>query len=247
MTGSRLERLLRSLWTEQSERDKQRLVGASNLSNECTKCLAEEMALMLVSQADMWDRPESKYVMGAKIGTAVHLWLEEEVKRRDWGVPETRVIVGEIKGYGVIKSTSDLYVPSEKAIVDHKTTTREKLDVIRTLIRLGRLDDIPEIEMDVHRAARKKVKRYLVQGNMYGKGAEDRGDVVETVALNFIPRDAKVIDDMYVLEVEYSRDIAERALARGQKIWDALVGGKSWDSFKSDPDCYNCNVVRKGA
>lgn len=237
MTGSTLKSFLRSLWTEKSERDLQRLVGASNLSNECTRCLAGDMAGE--------EQPPSEYVMGAKIGTAVHLYLEEEVKKYDWGVPETKVILGEIPGYGVIKSTSDLYVPSLFAIVDHKTTTIKKLEIIRSLVQLDRLHNIPEFEPDTHTEARKKVKRYLVQGNLYGLGAENRGDKVETVALNFIPRDSKKIDDMWVYEVDYDRDVAIRALARGQKIWDALVAGKQLDTFKSDPDCYTCNVLRK--
>jgi hypothetical protein len=204
------------------------------------------MALMLDSpDEDQWDRPASEYVMGAKIGTAVHLWLEEQAKQHSWAVPETRVIIGEIKGYGVLKSTSDLYVTDLFAVVDHKTTTIEKLKVIRYLKQMGLLEEGPEIELDTHRAARKKVKRYGVQGNLYGKGIEDQGQRVDTIALNFIPRDAKKIEDMYVLEFDYDRGIAERALTRGQKIWDALVSGKSVESFKSDFDCYTCNVLRK--
>lgn len=245
MTGSSLKQRLVGLWTEWSERDKQRLVGASNLSNECTRCLAEEMSLALISEESQYDRPPSEYVMGAKIGTAVHLWLEEEAKRYEWAVPETKVVVGEIEGYGVINSTSDLYVKDLFAVVDHKTTTIDKLKVIRYLKQVNRLDDPPEFETDIHRQARKKVKRYGVQGNLYGKGVEDRGQRVDTIALNFIPRDAKKIEDMYVLEFDYDRGIAERALTRGQKIWDALVAGKTVESFKSDFDCYTCNVLRK--
>lgn len=245
LSGSLLKERLLSLWTEQSNRDKQRLVGASNLSNECTRCLAEEMALMLVSVDEQYDRVQSEYVMGAKIGTCVHLWLEEELKRKTWAVPETRVIIGEIQGYGILKSTADLYVKDLFSVVDHKTTTIEKLKVIRYLKQMDKLDEVPEIEPDTHRQARKKVKRYGVQGNLYGKGIEDQGQRVDTIALNFIPRDAKNIEDMYVLEFDYDRSIAERALARGQKIWDALVVGKAVGSFKSDIDCYTCSVVRK--
>ncbi len=245
MSGSLLKQRLKRLWTEQSERDQQRLVGASNLSNECTRCLAEEMHLMLESSDEQYDRVQSEYVMGAKIGTAVHLWLEEELKKHSWAVPETRVIIGEIKGYGALKSTSDLYVKDLFAVVDHKTTTIEKLKVIKYLEKMGHLEEAPEIELDTHRAARKKVKRYGVQGNLYGKGIEDQGQRVDIIALNFIPRDAKKIEDMHVLEFEYDRSIAERALDRGQRIWDALTAGKQVETFKSDIDCYTCNVVRK--
>lgn len=202
------------------------------------------MAVMLPGYT-VGEPPQSEYVMGAKIGTAIHLWLEEEIKATDWGVPETKVIVGEIKGYGVIKSTSDLYVPDLKAIVDHKTSTIEKLSVYKSLEQMGMLEEAPAIEPDTYRKGRKTVKRYLVQGNMYGLGVENRGDPVSTVALNFIPRDAKKVSDMWVHEVDYSRETALRALARGQKIWDAMVAGKQWDTFKSDDDCYVCEVLRK--
>lgn len=236
MTDS-LKTLLRSLWEVKSERDLQKLVGASNISNECTRCLAGDMA----GEA----QPQSDYVMGAKIGSHIHLGLEEEIKRTDWGIPETKVILGEIPGYGVIKSTSDLYVPDLFAIVDHKTTTIKKLEIIRALVQLGRMDDIPEFEPTTHTEARKKTKRYLVQGNLYGLGAENRGDKVETIALNFIPRDAKKIEDMWVYEVDYNRDIAERALDRAARIWKALEGGKELSTFKSDATCFVCSTLRK--
>lgn len=243
MTGSRLKDLLRSLWLEKSERDKQRLVGASNLSNECTRCLAEQMAAML-SGVILGESPVSKYIMGAKIGTAIHLYLEEQAKTKSWAQPETKVIVGKIEGYGVIKSTSDLYIKSLKAIVDHKTSTKAKVEIYRTLVDLDMMHEVPEIEPDTYRAGRKTVKRYLVQGNLYGLGCENRGDEVATVALFFIPRDSKTIDDTWIHEVDYDRDVAIRALDRGQRIWDALVAGKKLDTFKSDVDCYVCNRQR---
>ena len=243
MTDS-LKTLLRSLWESKSERDQQRLVGASNISNECTRCLAGDMALALPG-VEVGSAPQSEYMMGAKIGTAIHEYLENEIKKYDWGVPETKVILGEIEGYGVIKSTSDVYVPSLFAIVDHKTTTIKKLDIIRTLVQLKRLDEVPEFEPDTHTLARKKVKRYLVQGNLYGLGAENRGDKVETVALNFIPRDSKKIDDQWVYQVDYDRGVAERAFDRAARIWKALEGGEELSTFKSDPHCYTCSVLRK--
>lgn len=236
MTDS-LKTLLMSIWKAQTARDKQRLVGPSNISSECTRCLAGDMAGE--------DQPESEYTMGAKIGTAIHLWEEEEAKSLDWAVPETKVTIGEIPGYGTIKGTSDLYVPSLFSVVDHKTSTLKKVEIYRTLVQLQRMDEAPEFEPETHTVGRKTIKRYLVQANLYGMGVENRGDKVETVALNFIPRDAKKYSDIWIYPVDYSREIAERALDRAARIWKALEGGKELSTFKSDATCFVCSTLRK--
>lgn len=241
-----LKDILRGLWTPPTERDMQRLVGPSNLSNECSRCLAEDMLPMLGVPV-LSEKPESQYTMGAKIGTAIHSYLEEEALKRDDLIPETKVTVGEIKGYGVIKGTSDLYVPRLRTIVDHKSSTIAKVQVYRFLKQMDRLNNIPDFETDEHAKSRKVIKRYKVQADLYGLGVENRGDEVKYVALNFIPRDAKTYDDLYVMEFDYDRESALRALARAQKIWDALVAGRDIATIKSDEHCFVCNVLRKGA
>jgi hypothetical protein len=106
------------LLSGETERDQQRKVGASNMSNPCTFCLARDMAVMLDS--DIEPAPRGKYFMGSVIGTAIHNLLEERAKDNPDYLPEIRVELGEIPGYGVIKSTSDLYIISKAAVNDWK-------------------------------------------------------------------------------------------------------------------------------
>ncbi len=229
------------LLREETERDKQRLVGASNLSNPCTRCLAQDMAGML--HDDLEVAPRGNYYLGAVIGTAIHALLEERADE-DRGInllPEHRVIIGEIPGYGVLKSTSDLYVKDLAASVDYKTTTREKLGKYRTAVQLPPTD----LDTEVIVKSRLTLQQYDVQLNLYGKGMEDAGFPVETVNIVFICRDAKTEADVWVYSQPYRREIAERALTRAKKIWDALVSGKELDTFKSHHLCYRCNVLRK--
>lgn len=223
----------------ETARDKQRLVGASNLSNPCTRCLAEDMAGML--NPDMEVAPRGKYWMGATIGTAIHNMLDERGQSNDDLLCEYRVVIGEIPGYGVLKSTSDLYVKSLKASADYKTTTREKLTGYQSAARLA------PSKMDTEKIVKSRVtlKQYFTQLMLYGKGMEDAGFPVETVNIVFVCRDAKTVDDVWTYGVEYNRSAAEKALDRAKKIWDALVEGKELETFKSNEHCYRCNVVRK--
>lgn len=228
-----------SLLGEQTSRDKQRLVGASNLSNPCTRCLAEDMNGML--HPDQEVAPRGKYWMGAVIGTAIHNMLDERAQSRSGLYPEHRVVIGEIPGYGVLKSTSDLFIEWLKAVTDYKTTTREKLTSYRTAVRLEPTD----LDTEKIVKARLTMKQYFTQLQLYGKGMEDAGFEVETVNIMFICRDAKTVDDTWAYGVPYNREIAEKALDRAARIWQALVAGKDVETFKSHDLCYRCNVLRK--
>lgn len=199
---------------------------------------------IVMYEGDVRPLPEGIYVMGGKIGTAVHTYLETEALKRPDLTPETKVTIGTIEGYGTIKGTSDLYIKKMKTVVDHKTSTKEKVAVYRALEAMDALNNIPEFEPETHTKGRKTVKRYKTQGDLYGLGVENRGDEVETIALNFVPRDAKTYDDIYVMEFDYDRANAERAMNRARLLWSALQQGRELDSIKSDAHCYTCNVLR---
>lgn len=224
------------LLSGETERDQQRKVGASNMSNPCTYCLARDMAAMLDSSIE--PAPRGKYFMGSVIGTAIHNLLEERAKENPDYLPEIRVELGEIPGYGVIKSTSDLYIVSKKAVNDWKTTTREKLKWLRMVPG----SEPSEYEFDGLTQARYKVKTYLTQGQLYGMGMEKAGYKVKTVSLIFIARDAKTTEDIWAYTVDYDRKAAEVAFDRATRVWNALEQGKELGTFKSNPLCYSCSV-----
>lgn len=185
--------------------------------------------------------PRGKYWLGAVIGTAIHNLLDARAQDSEDLLPEYRVVVGEIPGYGVIKSTSDLYVKSLKASADYKTTTREKLRNYRDAVRLP----VTELDTETIIKARLTLRQYLTQLMLYGLGMENAGFEVETVNIIFICRDSKTVDDVWVHGVPYDRQVAQAALDRATRLWQALEQGRKPETFKSHELCYVCNVLRK--
>lgn len=240
MTNTELDlrALLISLLSEETERDQQRLVGASNISNPCTQCLAWDMYAML--NPDVEPAPRGRYYMGAVIGTAIHALLEERAKKRALLRPETKVVIGEIPGYGVIKSTSDLYNEATQEVDDWKTTTRDKLKVYRLVPRT----DANQFDTEQMVKARLTIKQYFTQANLYGLGVENAGLPVRTVGIGFIARDAKTEEDVWAYTQPYDRAQAEHALDRATRIWQAMEQGRKPEEFKSHDLCYRCSLRR---
>lgn len=94
--------------SQESDRDKQRLVGPSSLAG-CAFCLG----------MGMLGTKEQSFGWYPRLGTAFHYWAEHH-NNIPGAQTEQKVTVGEIEGYGVIKGTLDLYLPARKTIVDYK-------------------------------------------------------------------------------------------------------------------------------
>ena len=92
-----------SLLKTPSERDLQTRVGASDLSQMCTRCLAD--ALLALKS----DAMESNFWLSPRIGTGIHLLIEQRAPEHG-AIGEHRVVLGELPGYGPVKSTLDLYI-----------------------------------------------------------------------------------------------------------------------------------------
>lgn len=217
-----------------SDRDQQRLVGASNLSNMCTYCLARDMLSTFDTE---WEPTPSRYWMGARIGTAIHETLEKEIlARRPETQPEYRVTLGEIPGYGLIKSTTDWYVEPDAR--DFKTTTKAKLPHIKDALTL----EPSPYDLSKVIEARHKVAGYKNQLDLYGMGLENAGLRVETCTIIFICRDGSNDNDIWDWTQEYSRERAEIVWNRAVKLWQYLEDGGSIENLKSAEACYPCNV-----
>lgn len=216
-----------------SERDRQTLCGASDLSDPCTKCLAEKMV--------GGGGHQSEYDMGAKIGTAIHEYLELNNKDPN-GLKEQRVVIGEIPGYGEIKSTTDLYLKDQHRVIDWKTTTLDKLTFIKRAY-----ENVPD-DLDVSnvRSARAKINRYTYQTMLYGMGVKNSLHLpVQAVSIIFIPRDGKKLErDIWSMDMPYSQTLADKVWSRACNLWAWLEAGNDWHDLPSDPECYVCNVVR---
>lgn len=203
------------------------------MSNECTRCLADDMLNA--------PREQSVYNMGAIIGTAIHAYLEER-NLDELALREQSNTVGYIEGYGTIKGSTDLYLPQYGAILDWKTTTRDKLE------KYKKVDAMPpsEYELDSVRVARKTVERYFRQTQLYAMGMENAGHKPQTLNITFLCRDGQIVDrDVYALKPrEYNREFAEYIFQRAADLWGFLSEGGDPDELNSDDDCYYCSRVR---
>lgn len=231
---------IRGILRSPTQRDKQVRVGASNLSNGCARCLAEDL---LNTSSD----ESSPYWLGAVVGTAIHALVEDrghnedvlrslDVEPGQW-LPEFRVTLGTIPGYGVVKSTTDGFHISSGTVVDLKTSTREKLTFIKRAI----LDPPSDYEVTKVAEARFKVANYFRQTQLYGLGVENAGYEPHACALVFICRDGKMDRDIWTHTIPYDREEALRVFNRGARLWAYLQDGHTPEELASAEYCYRCN------
>lgn len=218
---------VRSLLKQQSERDKQVKVGASNMSTLCGNCLAHDLAGIRRNVSSRW-------WMGARIGTAIHETIEKQALKDPDVLPEQRLVIGTIPGYGEVKSTLDLYRIRQKEVVDFKTTTRDK----NLALRRALFEEPDEFDTDAVRAARFKVEAYWNQVHLYAMGL-DRP--VETCTIVFINRDGKEDKDIWDASLPYDPSRAEAVWGRAVRIWEWLTEGGDPATVESHPDCWACD------
>ena len=228
-----LREILLGMLKQETARDKQRLIGPSNLGNPCDFCVAQDLLNGTLPEDDL--EPEERiYWLGAVLGTATHMLLESRAP--EGTEPETRVTVGTLDGYGTVTGSSDLYVPKKRLVVDYKTTTREKLKNLKLAFttKASAYDPEPLLR------ARFTAKKYIGQIMTYGKGCENQGWPVDTVGFGFICRDGLTDNDVWAHEMAYDPAYAEQVWRRVSSIWSALQSGRKLDSFLSKTGCYSC-------
>ena len=232
MTGLKTKELLIGLLQSETERDKQRKVGASQISNPCTKHLA--LALSGAPQEP------SKYWLGGKIGTAVHLLIEDLIAKADLAkfpeledcMVEQSIVLGELPEYGVIKSKPDLALVKDRHLIDWKTTKRDEAKRIQKWLDTGVINAKTEYTM----------KKYMAQGQLYAWGLNNMGVTIETIALAFISRDGTNEADIVVVDFEYDEVAAMKLWRRLELLWEELQSGIHPESYAGDADCFNCAI-----
>lgn len=229
MSGLKTKELLIGLLQSETDRDKQRKIGASQISNPCTKHLAMDLAGV--------KQQPSKYWLGGKIGTAVHGLIENYIETSDapeiqGAVVEQKITLGELPDYGVISSKPDLYLPNSQHLIDWKTSTRAKTKKIQAWIDGTKQDEATTYTM----------QKYIGQTQLYGWGLEQAGNSVETISLVFINRDGTNENDVVEYTYEYDQGIALALWERLGFIWDELQNGSHPESFAGNPNCFNCSV-----
>lgn len=232
MTGLKTKELLIGLLQSETERDKQRKVGASQISNPCTKHLAMDLAGI--------PQQPSKYWLGGKIGTAVHLLIEDLIAKADLAkFPELEdcrveqsIVLGELPEYGTIKSKPDLALVKDRHLIDWKTTKRDEAKRIQKWLDTGVINPKTEYTM----------KKYMAQGQLYAWGLNNMGVAIETIALAFISRDGTNEADIVVVDFEYEEAAALNLWRRLETLWEELQSGVHPESYAGDADCFNCAI-----
>lgn len=232
ITDSRVKTLALSLFQQASSRDSQKLVGASDFSDPCEYHLASKLKGV--------EQPAFKYWMGARIGTAVHEFLEERIPTSNFEeFPEFKsakieqtIRLGSLEGYGEIKSKPDLALVDNKHLIDWKTSNRKKSKALQAIIFEGKED--PE--------ASYTLRRYYAQVQAYAWGLNKNGIAIDAASLVFINRDGTWDADLWTWTFDYDEEFALGVWHRLERIWKELQAGKELEEFPREEHCFNCKV-----
>lgn len=219
-----------------SARDKQRKVGPSELGDLCELCLAEKLIGV--------HKEEKTYPLAPMIGTAFHAYLEDTVNL-DYYLKESKVTVGEIKGYGKITGTADGFDTKTGHVVDYKVVSMKKIKAFSSAT-FFKADKNPEFFSDSMTEG--QLKKYYYQMMLYGLGMERLGYNVKYASLILFPRDCtvqSVIDASHELCFKYNPDAGRAVLNRAQHIYKwATNNTDKLNELESFEGCYYCNFKR---
>jgi hypothetical protein len=229
LTDGQVKDLTLSLFKQESDRDRQRKVGASQISDPCTRHLAK--ALMNEPE------PEAKYWLGGKVGTAIHSFLEDAIEKDSTGnfaeaVVEQKIRLGEIEGYGTVNSKPDLVLPASNHLIDWKTSSRAKIKKLQDLV--AGLKDSEE--------SKYTIQKYIGQAQLYAWGLNNSGTPIDRVSLVFINRDGTYENDIWIYSVDYEEGIALALWDRVVNIWNELQSGGHPDNYSAHPNCFKCSI-----
>lgn len=229
----RIKDIAVGLLRQQSDRDKQRLIGASDFSDPCSYHLAKKLTGT--------DEDVQKYWLGAKIGTGVHSVLEDAIEKADLtempelagALVERKITLGELPGYGVIKSKPDLAMVEGSHLVDWKTTLRAKSRKMQRV--LFEDANLPDMQYTL--------EKYYAQTQIYAWGLNKEGIEIDGISVVFVNRDGTTEDDVWTWSFDYKPDYAQKAWDRLVTIWESIGMGFELDKFERHPECFKCKVT----
>lgn len=171
-----------------------------------------------------WDEREEAAWL-PYVGTAMHAYLEPVFTIGEGWLTETRVSVGMIGAFEVL-GTSDLFHIPSGTVIDHKLTGA-------TTLKKAKGGPTPV---------------YRTQAHLYGLGFFRAGFPVNTVAINYLPRNAVSIKAGVWWEEPFDPLLALEALDRATDILKKLESFSSIEardeyitSLPRDKDCYSCS------
>ncbi|MGQ0774585.1 MAG: PD-(D/E)XK nuclease family protein [Pseudonocardiales bacterium] len=128
------------------------------------------------------------------VGIGMHLWLAELFRRADGG--SGRYLLEQPVIWRGLTGTADCLDRRRRTLLDWKTTAKRKLSGVRK--------DGPMV-------------RYIVQVQCYAAGLQALGELVERVALIFIPRDGELAD-LHVWSAPVDHTVADEWADRYERI-----------------------------
>lgn len=207
---------------DNSARSLQAAPGPSELGDPCDRRLAYRLAGIpaVNRRPDPW---------AAIVGTGIHWWMEQAVKKFLAATGSTDLIPEvKVQPDVLVKGTSDLYHAPLRAVIDYKGAGP---DVMR---RIRDTDEVPP--------------GYRTQLHLYGMGNINAGRPVDRVVLVFLPR-AGHLKDMIVWHEPYDAVVAQQALDRmyavGRTMLDLDVVGNparfnDIDANVDEKSCWFC-------
>lgn len=230
ITNDRITEITLSLLKQESDRDKQQKIGASDLSDPCAYHLAKK--LLGIPEAPF------KYWLGAKIGTATHSFLEDAISKSDLpemasAIVEEKIFLGTLDGYGDIHSKPDLVLVDDKHLIDWKTSTRDKTRKYQRVV-FGESQDASVMY---------SLQKYYTQAQIYAWGLNNSGKPIDACSLVFINRDGTMDTDIWSYTFDYEPDHAEMAWKRLETIWANLGINPDPEQFDREGECFKCKVT----
>jgi hypothetical protein len=229
LTDTQVKEMTVGLFLQESERDKQRKVGASQISDPCTRHLAHALV--------QTEQEVQKYWMGGKIGTAIHGFIEGAIANSGdvllaGAVVEQKIRLGVLDGYGTISSKPDLVLPGSQHLIDWKTSSRAKIKKLQNFVAGLKHDSASEYTL----------RKYIGQAQLYAWGLNQGGTKIDKVTLVFINRDGTYDNDIWTFSVDYDEEFALQLWTRLETLWSELQDGAHPESYAPHPDCYKCSI-----
>jgi hypothetical protein len=233
ITNTRVQEIALSLLKQQSKRDAQKKIGASDFSDPCSYHLAKK----LLGEKEA----PAKYWLGAKVGTAVHSLLEDAIEQADLDlIPElkgakveNKIYLGELDGYGTISSKPDLAMVDGKHLIDWKTSTRDKSKKMQRVL----------FEEKADASVVYTIQKYYTQLQIYAWGLNNAGVEIDGCSMVFINRDGTTDHDVWAYTFDYSKEYAKGTWDRLETIWKGLQADPSPEQFERQAECFKCKVT----
>lgn len=204
-----------------SERDKQRLVGASQIGG-----CPYHLGVSMLQSHNLLPKEETPPGLGAWIGTGTHLLIEHTLKLDPPPQQELKVSIFEIPGYGAVNGNVDMYWKGR--VWDWKVLGKANMQKMSLEYR-KKPNQIPNTT-------------YRTQQHLYGFGLIQAGYEVTDVNIVAIPKLSNRFSDIVQFTEPYNQELVDKSIERAKTIWQFASDGKLEDLPKDFDNCYDCSM-----